>query len=367
MASRRFVPAAPRAAGVSLHLRGAAREGAKRRTRLSRQTRTAIGGGTNWKPGLHNLGSHKGSPIRENWARGREWMLEEQEVDRPQFDFMGKLMEWGQQKDTRRNQRYFYLDYLIDLEGYPEEMREQVKVQPEEDMFLRLLSANEERRFWKCFHFFQEQYEFENKMPVEPTHIAKTDVLEYCLRHSGLGSPAVFATLQEVGLDDFVVLALGRGLPFDGVKLTDDLRALFSGSMLVHVMEELELPDSGIALFAQHAESLMRFHVEVQDRVRDTVSTHVVRFRDAPHLKDIARAVGLEGGLDEWFVDVQGFYSTPGHMIFDDYGYHNFLLDWFHSMGFKHDGLSTSCKLVLTPRPTPEQVKESSRGWFHVV
>lgn len=302
--------------------------------------------------------------------RGRKWMQEEQEHDRPRFDFMGKLMEWAQSKDHNRHDGYFYLDYLVDMEGFPEEMRERLHLTPQEHLNLKLVSISEERRFWRAFFFYQEQYEFENKNPVPVTDLSQTSNLEHCLRRAGIAQPSVFGAFREMLVDDNTLLCVDAQCRYKDTQLVGEVVSFLTGRAIVDLLTSPQhaAPQHCAPLFLQELDALRRFPVEVHDRRQEVMSSGVVGFRDAPTLAHLLVHLGLQGTAHEWYVDVRDFYSTPGHMVFTDYDFHNFLLDWWLQGKWRYDGKQCGgSKVVVSPRQTPEQAEEARRGWFHVV
>lgn len=319
-----------------------------------------------------------GMGIRENFMRGREWMSEESEHDRPKFDFMGKLMEWAQSKDVKQTSRlgkghgYFMLDFLVDMEGYPEEMREGLEeIEPEEHLMLRLASMSEERRFWKSFFFYQEQYEFENKMPTGVLDISQTHILEYCLRKAGVASPFAFQAFRESLFDDNSIIFVDHKCKYERTNLPEDVKNNFTGRSLGFAFGD-SVPRSGIHALTREIAKLRRFPVEVRDLNQEVTWSGVVSYRDGPTLELLLRYLQLEGSYEgeaaHWFIDVRDFYSTPGHMIFTDWDYHSFLLDWWFAGKWMYDGAQCgTSRVVIYPRQTYEQRDEAKRGWFHVL
>eukprot|EP00754_Rhynchopus_humris_P042057 Rhum_TRINITY_DN25644_c0_g1::Rhum_TRINITY_DN25644_c0_g1_i1::g.182460::m.182460 len=304
---------------------------------------------------------------RENLARGKNYDMDPAGKDRPMFDLMGKLQAWGKEKECLRNpDNYFYLDFLIDLEGYPEEVRQPEALTRMEHMSLRLLSLAEERKFWKSYLFYVDQYEFENGRNIEPYSVARTECIEYSLRQAGIASPKYLKEFLSHGLDDHLLAGVSKDAEYKTTNFTDDMLNILDGAAVFEMLRDYGLDTEQIYAFVQALTMLKAFPVKVLDIHGTVIDERVIQVDEAPTLPLLSEAFGLEGGHDEWYYDVRNFYSTPGRMLFDEYAYQNFVLDWYLSGAFKHGVGGDKCVHIVKRPPRTEEV-EDRRGWLNII
>eukprot|EP01064_Diplonema_japonicum_P033604 TRINITY_DN6679_c5_g1_i1.p1 TRINITY_DN6679_c5_g1~~TRINITY_DN6679_c5_g1_i1.p1 ORF type:complete len:364 (+),score=46.69 TRINITY_DN6679_c5_g1_i1:61-1092(+) len=327
--------------------------------------------GKHWTPGARSVAPGvQGMGFRENMARGRKRDNDNLGNDprRPLFDLMGKLQEWAQEKQmTGAKGRYFYLDFLVDMEGYPKDLNSLGPLSRIEHLNLTLLSLAEERKFWKAFYFFVQQYEYENEQNVVPLDYLKNDLLIYALRCSGLASPKIASGVADHGIDDSLLAGISLKAEYESTNFPDDLLNMLDGNFLHQLfVNHLDAPPEKVNEFIQALQNLKTVPVEIVDEYENVLDKHHLTFDEIPDLQAILAAFGIDEPASSWYFDVRGFYSTPGKMIFDDLTYHTFLLDWFFTGAYKYGLPGTKC-IRLSKRIGKEHQSESSRGWFHVI
>eukprot|EP00659_Diplonema_papillatum_P011005 gene11005-16922_t len=302
-----------------------------------------------------------GFGIRENLSLGRRWDHDPSGGGRPKFDLMGKLQAWAEENACARDPNsYFYTTYLVDMEGYPQEVRFAVSPTQQEHLHLRLLSLAEERKFWKSFYFYVEQYEFEDNTNVQAMIPGRTDCIEHALRMSDIGSPAVFKSFRDYGIDDHMLAGLSLECTYDQCKFPDDILNVLDGNSVYEMLKQHQFTAATpkqVHAFLLNLLKLKMIPVQVRDEVGSVVAQQVFTYEQIPTLNSIPENFGLEGGTDKWFIDIRNFFSTPGHMIFDEYNYQNFLLDWYLT-GANKWNLACDKGIVITKKRSPEQLKE---------
>eukprot|EP01061_Rhynchopus_euleeides_P045824 TRINITY_DN8420_c1_g1_i1.p1 TRINITY_DN8420_c1_g1~~TRINITY_DN8420_c1_g1_i1.p1 ORF type:complete len:351 (+),score=66.02 TRINITY_DN8420_c1_g1_i1:172-1224(+) len=309
-----------------------------------------------------------GNPQRENVARGRRSDPDDLGLSRPKFDLMGKLQEWAKAKDAHKNMdKYFYLEFLVDMEGFPEEMRDVRDLTQQEHLNLRLLSLAEERKFWKTYLFYVEQYEWENTNNITNAVVpSQTACIEHALRMARIASPAFLKEFLSNGLDDQMLAGLSPSCHYRGCNFPNDFLNLLDGAAVYQMLKSYGITEDQVILFLQSLASLKTIPVKVLDKDDNVVESKTLHFDEIPTLPSISEAFGLEGGHSRWFYDVRGFFSTPGRMLFEEYAYQNFILDWYFSRAYAFGVPGSRC-IHIRPKPSPEQVQEARRGWFHVL
>jgi len=196
----------------------------------------------------------------------------------------------------------------------------------------------------------------------------ETEILEHCLRMSGIGSPGVLAQFREFLFDDTTLISITPKCNYDDTQISPEFKAFLTGRTLNELLGPLELERSCVPELMGQIDALRRFPVEVRDLEQEEVLCKVVGFHDVPTLEHLLEHLELPGGVDAWYIDVRDFYSTPGHMMFNDYDYHNFMLDWWLQGKWRWQGAqSQGSKIIIYPRRTEEQEDEARRGWFHVI
>eukprot|EP01060_Flectonema_neradi_P022861 TRINITY_DN3108_c0_g1_i2.p1 TRINITY_DN3108_c0_g1~~TRINITY_DN3108_c0_g1_i2.p1 ORF type:complete len:341 (+),score=40.98 TRINITY_DN3108_c0_g1_i2:99-1121(+) len=321
-----------------------------------------------------NSGAKQTSPdsiglgIRENHAKGKKWDKEPSEAMRPKFDLMGKLQEWGSSKASVLNPKsYFYLEYLIDMEGYPLEVRN-THVSPVEHLNLRLLSLAEERKFWKAFYYYVSQYEFEDQSNVAPMSVNRTLVIEHALRMAGIAAPKILADFKNHGLDDgmLAAISLNPEVQYTGCAFDPDMINVLTGGSAGKILTDRGARPEQVKAFLGQVSALKLIRISFVNDLLEQSEPILCNFDEIPTFESILEKLDLPGGRDEYFFDVRDFYTTPGKMVFTDQAYQEFLLDYFLSGQAKFHVPYGTC-LQVSRRKTPEEEKETSRGWFHVI
>ena len=272
-----------------------------------------------WTDGMQMRANDVAGQINvENIARGRRYEYTEHHHDRPLFDLMGKMQAWGKEKETLSNpDTYFYLDFLVDMEGYPEEMLHVGDISKAEHLALRLISIAEERKFWKTYLYYVNQYEFENSSNVENALVvSRTECVEYALRQSGIASPAFLNAFLSHGLDDGMLAGVTPNGEFKTTTFNDDVLNLLDGASVYGLLEGFGVTQDQVILFLNSLTSLKQIPVKLLDKEGVTVlEEKTLSFDEIPTLESISEAFGLEGGHDKYYYDVRNFFSTPGRMV----------------------------------------------------
>ena len=271
-----------------------------------------------WSSGAKQTGENTvGLGIRENHAKGGKWDQEASDWKRPKFDLMGKMQEWAKSKGSSINpQKYFYIEHLVDMEGYPLEVRN-TKVNQTEHLNLRLLSIAEERKFWKAFFYYVQQYEFEDQSNVAPMSVNRTIVIEHSLRMSGIAAPKILSDFENHGLDDGMLSCVSAKQEniYSGCNFDNDMMNVLTGVAAGKILTSRGAGAEQVKSFISNVTSLKRIRISFVNDFEEQSESIICDFDDIPNFEAILEKLDLPGGRDEYYFDVRNFYSTPGKIV----------------------------------------------------